>query len=448
MRTFALVCLAWVAACGVRAPERPPAFRYHVTVESPQAITVDASFPRALGDRLTIPLADSVSGVEVRSRSGVRRIDALPADAPECREGCSVRYRVDFARGRHDPLVFLGPGATLTDSGGWLLRAPVPRGQPFEVSFAGAADSALRRRGPSHAFVLEDLAEAGFTAFGKTARATVTFDGGDVELVELSRDAVRPEAKAYLSGALAAVSPLWGRRLPSAALRVYIAPIPDQDEVVFGEVRALTGASLVVFMGEGFRSGDPEVAHKDWVLVHELVHIGFPTFQNEGRWLSEGLATYYEPLLRTRAGWRSAEGLWSEWRQELERGAGARLDRGGGIDTVYWGGALFLLHADVAIRKATGNARSLDDVVQGIVRAGGSTEHVWTVRDTLARGDAITGTRVLSDLYERCVVRGEVLQAAPLLRELGVEEREGRVLLRDDAPLASIRQRLTATSPH
>lgn len=445
-RTFVLRRLGWLAlaACGARSPEHAQAFRYHVTVRSPHAITVDASFPRALGDRLTIPLVDAVSGVEVHSRSGVRRIDSLPADAPECRDGCRVRYQVDFTRGRHAPLVFVDANATLTDSAGWLLRAPVPPGQPFEITFEGAADSALRRRGPAHGFDLEDLAEAGFTAFGRTAHAPVAFDGGTVELVELGREAVRPEAKAYLGGALAAVAPLWGRRLPSAALRVYIAPVPGQDEVVFGEVRALTGASLVVFMGEGFRPGDPDAAHNDWVLVHELVHIGFPTFQNEGRWLSEGLATYYEPLLRTRAGWRAAEGLWGEWRRELERGAGAQLERGGGIDAVYWGGALFLLHADVAIRKATGNAKSLDDVVQGIVRAGGSTEHVWTVRDTLAKADAITGTHVLSELYARCVVRGEVLLAAPLLHDLGVGERDGRVQLEDDAPLADIRKRITA----
>ncbi len=433
-----------VAACGARSPERPQAFRYHVVVRSPQSIAVDATFPRALGDRLSIPLADAVSGVEVHSRGGVRRIASLPADAPECREGCRIHYQVDFTRGRHAPLVFVGAGATLTDSAGWLLRAPVPRGQPFEITFEGENDSALRRRGQTYSFDLEDLAEAGFTAFGRSAHATVAFDGGKVELVELSRDSVRPEVKSYLAGALAAVAPLWGRRLPSEALRVYVAPVPDQDEVVFGEVRALTGASLVVFMGDGFRAGEAEVARRDWVLVHELVHIGFPTFQNEGRWLSEGLATYYEPLLRTRAGWRSAEALWGEWRRELERGAGAQLERRGGIDAVYWGGALFLLHADVAIRKATGNAKSLDDVVQGIIRAGGSTEHVWTVQDTLARADAISGTRVVSDLYERCVVRGEALEAAPILRELGVSEREGRLELRDDAPLAEIRKRLTA----
>lgn len=438
--------LLWMvlAACGARSPERPDAFRYHVTVRSPHAIAVDAVFPRALGDRLTIPLADAVSGVEVHSRRGVRRIASLPADAPECREGCRVRYQVDFDRRRHAPLVFLGADATLTDSGGWLLRAPVPRGQPFEITFEGMADSALRRRGQGYGFDLEDLAEAGFTAFGRTAHATVPFDGGAVELVELARDTVRPEAKAYLAGALGAVAPLWGKRLPSAALRVYVAPVPDQDEVVFGEVRALTGASLVVFMGDGFRAGEAEAAHRDWVLVHELVHIGFPTFQNEGRWLSEGLATYYEPLLRTRAGWRSAEALWGEWRRELERGAGVQLERSGGIDAVYWGGALFLLHADVAIRKATANRRSLDDVVQGIIRAGGSTEHVWTVHDTIARADAISGTHVLADLYERCVVRGETLLAAPLLGELGVGERDGRLELRNDAPLAEIRKRLTA----
>ena len=50
----------------------------------------------------------------------------------------------------------------------------------------------------------------------------------------------------------------------------------------------------------GERAGARELA-TDWILTHELFHLGVPSFWHEGRWLDEGLATYYEPVLRTRS---------------------------------------------------------------------------------------------------------------------------------------------------
>lgn len=47
---------------------------------------------------------------------------------------------------------------------------------------------------------------------------------------------------------------------------------------------------------------DEEALQRDWVLVHELFHLGVPSFWRERRWLDEGLATYCEAVLRTRAG--------------------------------------------------------------------------------------------------------------------------------------------------
>ena len=47
--------------------------------------------------------------------------------------------------------------------------------------------------------------------------------------------------------------------------------------------------------------------------MHELYHLGFPSFQGEGKWLDEGLATYYEPMIRARAGLRTETSLWDEF---------------------------------------------------------------------------------------------------------------------------------------
>ena len=36
-------------------------------------------------------------------------------------------------------------------------------------------------------------------------------------------------------------------------------------------------------------------------------------------WLTEGLATYFEPIIRYRAGRRSAESLWAEFARDMPR---------------------------------------------------------------------------------------------------------------------------------
>ena len=66
--------------------------------------------------------------------------------------------------------------------------------------------------------------------------------------------------------------------------------------------------------------------------------------------LNEGIATLYEPVIRYRAGWKPREDVWREWIGWMPNGlramgpVGLREAMSGGV---YWGGALFLLLADI-----------------------------------------------------------------------------------------------------
>jgi hypothetical protein len=200
---------------------------------------------------------------------------------------------------------------------------------------------------------------------------------------------------------------------------VFVVPVDDSDEVAFGEVRALTGASIAVFVGTGFR---PEIDYaRDWVLVHELVHLGAPTLVgSRERWFSEGLATYEEPLVRSRAGWLDSEALWRFWGTNLRRGHGQRLGIDLGIDATYWGGAAFFLRADLLIRARTEGRATLVDVLRGWTRHGFTTEQVRSIDAAIAHADAATGVNVLRGLYEEYVIREVPLPVDAWLRELHV----------------------------
>jgi hypothetical protein len=110
----------------------------------------------------------------------------------------------------------------------------------------------------------------------------------------------------------------------------------------------------------------------------------------------------------------------------------------------YWGGAMFCLLADIEIRKQTGNKAGLQQALRGIVDAGGNMTQVWPIERIFEVGDEATGTNVLADLYDRMRAQPYAPDLDALWRELGITVRRGRVTLDDRAPLAAIRQAITA----
>lgn len=125
----------------------------------------------------------------------------------------------------------------------------------------------------------------------------------------------------------------------------------------------------------------------DWVLVvDEMIHLGFPSLERRHRWMEEGLATYLEPILRARGGLVPADELWNNFARMMPNGTPQKGDRGlDGTPTwgrIYWGGALFCFVADLEIRKATTNKKSLDDALRGILAAGGHNGVRWTPSET------------------------------------------------------------------
>lgn len=111
-----------------------------------------------------------------------------------------------------------------------------------------------------------------------------------------------------------------------------------------------------------------EELRADWTAVHELSHLFHPYLGDDGRWLAEGLASYYQNVLRARSGLLPEDEAWRRLDAGFGRGqrddSGARLDelsRGHrGTMRVYWAGAAYWLERDLALRR-TGS--SLDEVL-------------------------------------------------------------------------------------
>ena len=194
----------------------------------------------------------------------------------------------------------------------------------------------------------------------------------------------------------------------------------------------------------------PEDLSSNWELVHEMVHLAFPSMSGHA-WIEEGIATYVEPLVRARANLAPADDIWRWLVWGLPRGLegieGRGLDDTRSWNATYWGGALFCFLADVQIRQRTGNRKSLDDALRGIVRDGGDVRVSWPIERALQAGDRATGVPVLEELYAKMARQTMPVDLPGLFRQLGVsssgDRSGGRVTYDDTAPLAAIRRGIT-----
>jgi hypothetical protein len=183
---------------------------------------------------------------------------------------------------------------------------------------------------------------------------------------------------------------------------------------------------------------------RNWSLTHELVHLALPNLPRPQLWLEEGLASYVEPLARTRAGLIEERAVWREWLENLHLGLPQADD--GGLDhtptwgRIYWGGALFCFLADLELRKSSGGRYELRDALRGILAAGGNIDVRWSIRRTLRAGDAATQGHVLEQLYDTMRDRPVHVDLPQIWRELGVSQQGGEIRYDDQAPLAELRK--------
>jgi len=188
--------------------------------------------------------------------------------------------------------------------------------------------------------------------------------------------------------------------------------------------------------------------YKDWVLIHELVHLAFPSVPQRHHWIEEGLSTYIESVSRAQAGKLDPRSVWRGLMDGIPKGLPKRGDLG--LDNTptwgrtYWGGALFCLLADIRIRQATNGNKSLRDGLRGIVDAGYNITRSSDLRPLLEIADAATGVTVITELYDQMRENPYPTEVDSLWRALGLRLSDGELLFDEDAPLSDVRRSLTA----
>jgi hypothetical protein len=251
----------------------------------------------------------------------------------------------------------------------------------------------------------------------------------------------------WIQRAAQAVTVYYGR-FPVPSARILIVPALDRSGVMqgttWGDMHGMLGFTRIRL---GQHSTEKDLA-EDWTMTHELVHMAFPSLPDEQHWMEEGLATYIEPIARVQADELRAKQVWQDMIEGMPKGEPEPGDRG--IDhthswgRTYWGGALFCLVADVNIRKQTHNRKGLQDALRAIVAAGGTIDHDWPLTKALEAGDKATGTTVLIDQYKQWSDSPSPVDLDNLWKELGVSSGKDGASFNPSAPLALIRESITA----
>ena len=251
----------------------------------------------------------------------------------------------------------------------------------------------------------------------------------------------------WLREAAMAVGRFWGG-FPVDDVCILVIPKAGYDRVVHGKVVSAGGPTIALQVGAQL---DPSRLHDDWIVVHELFHLGFPTFPHVNKWLDEGLATYYEPVIRARVGWRSEQDLWQELTYDMPQGLAAMerqgLDNSQDYRDIYWGGAMLAFVADVRIRERTQNRLGLEDGLRAVLARGGHAGTVWTIDKAVSVVDRAVGVSVLGTLVAKHRKQGTPVGFDNILKELGVARSDDGVVLDGNASLAPIRNRIVRPLP-
>ena len=243
------------------------------------------------------------------------------------------------------------------------------------------------------------------------------------------------------------VATYYGRFLV-AHTTVRIIPSPGRRGVGRGETWGFPTVHHRVDLGQHTTAADLD---DDWEMTHEFVHTAFPDLEDSHHWIEEGIAVYVEPITRVQHGTLQQDQVWADMIRNMPKGEPHSGDHG--LDqthswaSTYWGGALFFLAADVAIREHTANHKGLQDALRAIALVKTIDSH-GTPEEAFAIGDRAVGGSVLETMYADMRDKPVAIDLNALWQKLGVRAAGANTVRYDDtAPDAAIRKAIFQRQP-
>jgi hypothetical protein len=270
-----------------------------------------------------------------------------------------------------------------------------------------------------------------------------------LEQLKFNEVILRVSGAAPLTPGQQATMTAWLDHLTASMLLVYGAQPHPELQI---ELQTYGGGNRAVAFGQVLRKRPPGMRFyinpnqsldsfiNDWTPYHEASHLFIPYPGQADIWLSEGLASYYQNVLRYRAGVLTEEETWQKLVSGFER---ARDDSRHAEFTlatlsrelreryaymrVYWSGALYFLAADIELRERSANQMSLDIVLGEFAACCLRQNRRWTGADIVQRFDALSGYEIFAPLYSEYAQSLAIPDFTATLRSAGVAVAGGQV---------------------
>lgn len=245
-------------------------------------------------------------------------------------------------------------------------------------------------------------------AFGRFEEKPLRFGRGVLRVALLppwgAKDLARIEPVAQ------ALASAYGA-LPRDDAQILVVPIPGSKEPApWGEATRGGGSAIHLFVGA---DAPRDALIQDWTATHEFSHLLHPYFGARGRWLGEGLASYYQNVLRARVGVLTAQEAWDKIQFGFERGrretasqgmtledASRRMGRMRSFMRNYWSGAAYWMESDLALRQA---GSSLDAALRDYAACCYGDDPAQSPEDFIAGLDRIAPAARFVERYRRYI---------------------------------------------
>lgn len=449
-----MVLLAAFLYCGpAAATER--LHKYTVAVSPAlDSLSVRACFDGRPPAHLVAESLDAVLALgQVRAESSGRLIE--PSGSISLKSvgdnGC-IRYAVDISRpikvhDRTGGKIRKVGADVLASVGLWLWRPEsLEAGEDIEIEFLlpeGMAVSTPWRPVSSDRTVFR-IGRAPYdwpasVAFGRFQEREIRVGGARLRLAVLEGDPAADPVlmQEWIEDAAQSVADLYGR-FPVAHAQIVVVPGARGDEPTPWAYVVRGGSPAAHFFVNQRRA--IQEFYEDWTATHELAHLLLPYVNPEDAWLSEGVATYYQNVLRARSGRMTATEAWEKLHAGFLRGidsapgltlaqATENMYQGRTFMRVYWEGAAIMLIADVRLRQLTAGKQSLDTALAALNECCGSPERGWSASELFDKLDEITGATVFRELYDQHVASRDFPDLSQAYRSLGIRLRGGDIEL-------------------
>jgi hypothetical protein len=257
----------------------------------------------------------------------------------------------------------------------------------------------------------------------------------------------------WLSHAAKAIKSAYGE-FPLYQPRIVVIHDPKLKHAVhWGEVQRGHGAA--VFFYVNLNKPQSEFL-SDWTAAHELSHLFLPFVNRRDAWFSEGLATYYQNLLRARTGQYTEQQAWQKMLEGFQRGikqtngsqytlkeATRRMHRDRAYMRVYWSGTAIMFIGDMQLREQTNGKHSLDSALRHIKKCCLNSYRSWTALELMQKLDNVTGEKIFVPLHKQYVNSKVFPDYEPYLKKLGIRFQRGKVRFDSSKQTSMTRKKLT-----